>query len=75
MKELEFKQQELLQSTEFLQGRVEELEQVEAGLRHGLHETEIGLLLRDKRIQELEASLEEERQLQHTSASRYRLVE
>jgi hypothetical protein len=54
---------------------VEELEQVEAGLRHGLHETEIGLLLRDKRIQELEASLEEERQLQHTSASRYRLVE
>ena len=71
MQELEFKQQELLQSGGFLQGRVEELEQVETSLRRSLHHTEHGLLLKEKRIQELEVSLEEERQLQNTFASRY----
>jgi hypothetical protein len=54
---------------------VEELEQVETSLRRGLHDTEHGLLLKEKRIQELEASLEEERQLQHSSASRYVLAQ
>jgi hypothetical protein len=61
----------LLQSTGFLQGRVEELEQVETGLRRSLHDTEHSLLLKEKRIQELEDSLEEERQLQNSFASRY----
>ncbi len=54
---------------------MEELEQVETSLRRGLHDTEHGLLLKEKRIQELEASLEEERQLQHSSASRYVLAQ
>ena len=62
-----------MQSTGFLQGRVEELEQGETSLRHTLHHTETALLIREKRIQELEARIEEERQLQHSSASRYRL--
>ncbi len=50
---------------------MEELEQVETGLRRSLHDTEHSLLLKEKRIQELEDSLEEERQLQNSFASRY----
>ncbi len=61
----------MLQSTGFLQGRVEELEQVETGIRRSLHDTEHSLLSKEKRIQELEDSLEEERQLQNSFASRY----
>ena len=36
VQELEFKNQELSQSLEFLEGRVEELEQIESNLRMGL---------------------------------------
>jgi len=72
--EVEFKYQELMQSEEFLMGRVEELESTEHSLRENLGQCEQMSANKEKRLLDQIAHLEEDIQQQHNSASNYEVA-